>query len=142
MSKKIKIVFIDDHSIVRLALREVLSTDPELSIVGEGATAKDAINLTQLYQPDILLLDLKLPGGGLSSAWVISSTYPSTRIIALTSSDEEEDILEAAKAGVCAYVLKGVTGSDLITRIHKVYEGECLKAQSLIHPNPTKDKPR
>jgi two-component system, NarL family, nitrate/nitrite response regulator NarL len=134
MNDPIKIVIIDDHALVRTAIMEVLSTDPNLSVVAKGATAKDAIRLTQMHQPDILLLDLKLPGGGLSSAWVISATYPSTRIIALTSSDAEEDILEAARAGICAYVLKGVSGRDLIACIHKAYQGQCLQPQSLVHP--------
>jgi two-component system nitrate/nitrite response regulator NarL len=134
MNEPIKIVIIDDHTLVRTAVLEVLSTDPNFSVVAEGANAKDAIRLTQMHQPDILLLDLKLPGGGLSSAWVISATYPSTRIIALTSSDEEEDILEAARAGVCAYVLKGVTGPDLITCIYKAYQGNCLQPKSLTDP--------
>ena len=134
MNELVRIVIIDDHALVRTALREVLSQDPCFSIVAEGATAKDAIDLTHVHQPDILLLDLKLPGGGLSSAWVLSSTYPATRIIALTSSDNQEDILEAARAGVCAYVLKGVSGNDLIDRIHKVYAGDCLKPLSLTDP--------
>lgn len=129
--ESIKIVVVDDHALVRTALHEVLSSDPNLVVVAQGSTAKDAINLTQLHQPDILLLDLKLPGGGLSSAWVISATYPSTRIIALTSSDEEEDILEAARAGVSAYVLKGVSGNDLIACIQKVYAGDYQKPNSL-----------
>lgn len=131
MSEKIGVVIIDDHRLFREAATEVLSNDPDIHILGQGGTAKDAIRLTKIYHPDILLLDLKIPGGGLSSAWALSSTFPATRIIALTSSEAEDDILEAAKAGICAYVLKGVSGHDLIDKIHKVHAGEYIQLLSL-----------
>jgi two-component system, NarL family, nitrate/nitrite response regulator NarL len=131
MSQKIKLIIIDDTRLFLEAAAEVLARDPDIQILAVGETAKDAIRLTKLYHPDILLLDLKIPGGGLSSAWVLSSTFPATRIIALTSSEAEDDILEAARAGVCAYVLKGVSGSDLIDKIHKVYTGECIRLLSM-----------
>lgn len=127
MSEKIKVVIIEDTRLFLEAEVEVLSRDPDIHILGMGETATDAIRLTKIYHPDILLLDLKIPGGGLSSAWALSSTFPATRIIALTSSEAEDDILEAARAGICAYVLKGVSGSDLIDKIHKVYTGDYMR---------------
>jgi len=131
MSEKIRVVIIDDTRLFLEAATEVLSRDPDIHILAVGETATDAIRLTEIYHPDILLLDLKIPGGGLSSAWVISSTFPATRIIALTSSEAEDDILEAARTGIYAYVLKGVSGNDLIDKIHKVHAGDFPQLLSL-----------
>jgi two-component system, NarL family, nitrate/nitrite response regulator NarL len=131
MSKKIGVVIIDDHTLFREAASEVLARDPDIRILARGGTAGEAIRLTELHHPDILLLDIKIPGGGLTSAWALSSTFPRTRIIALTSSEAEDDILEAARAGICAYVLKGVSGNDLIDKIHQVHSGECVQFLSV-----------
>ncbi|HVN53130.1 MAG TPA: response regulator transcription factor [Anaerolineaceae bacterium] len=133
MDHKIRIVIIDDHTLFREAVIEVLSKIDDFAVVGQGGTAKEAIYLTEHLKPDILLLDLGLPGGGLSAAWVLTSTFPETRIIALTSSAAEDDIIGAAKAGICAYVLKGVSGRDLINNIFKVHSGECLDFPTLEH---------
>lgn len=131
MNEKIKIVIIDDHVLFRDAVIEVLAKDDQIKVVGQGGTAGEAIYLVERLRPDILLLDLAMPGGGLTSAWVLATTYPDTRIVALTSSEAEDDILGAARAGFCAYILKGVSGRDLIEKIHKVYAGDCLDFPSL-----------
>ena len=131
--EKIRIVIVDDHALFRDAVIEVLSKVDDFAVVGQGETAKEAIYLTEHFHPDVLLLDLGLPGGGLTAAWVLASTYPETRIIALTSSAAEDDILGAARAGICAYVLKGVSGRDLIDNIYKVHTGNCLDYPSLEH---------
>ncbi len=131
MSEKIKIVIVDDHVLFRDAAIEVLSKDESIKVVGQGGTAGEAVYLTEKLRPDILLLDLKMPGGGVTSAWVLASTYPDTRIVALTSSEAEEDILAAARAGFCGYILKGVSGHDLIEKIHKIYAGDCFDFPSL-----------
>ena len=131
MNETIKVVIVDDHTLFRDAVIEVLARDAQIKVIGQGGTAAEAVYLVERLRPDILLLDLAMPGGGMTSAWVLASTYPDTKIVALTSSEAEDDILGAARAGFCAYILKGVTGQALIEKIHKVYAGDCLDFPSL-----------
>ena len=126
MNDTIKVVIVDDHLLFREAVSEVLASDPEFTIVGQGGSAEEAINLTAELHPDIILLDLAMPGGGLAAALILASDYPATRVIVLTSSESMDDELQATQAGICAYLIKGVTGTDLIREIHKVYAGECI----------------
>jgi two-component system nitrate/nitrite response regulator NarL len=126
MNDTIKVVIVDDYVLYRETVVEVLSSDPEIAIIGQGASAQEAIHLTADLHPDIILLDLGMPGGGLTAAWALASDFPATRIIVLTSSASEDDEFQATQAGVCAYLLKGVVGRELIQEIHKVYVGECL----------------
>ncbi len=131
MNETIKVVIVDDHTLFRDAAIEVLEKDSGIKVVGQGGTAAEAIYLVEKFRPDILLLDLAMPGGGLTSAWVLASSYPGTRIVALTSSEKEDDILGAARAGFCAYILKGISGRDLIEKIYKIHAGDCLDFPSL-----------
>lgn len=131
MNDIIKVVIVDDNTLYRKAVSEVFSSDPQIKIIGQGSTAEEAVSLANVLKPDIILIDLGMPGGGLASAWKVKSNNPKTRVVILTASDAEDDIREAQKAGVCAYILKGVSARDLVKRIHQVWMGDCPGFQGL-----------
>ncbi len=126
MNDTIKVVIVDDYLLYRETVIQVLSDDPEIAVIGEGGTAEEAINLTAALHPDIILLDLSMPGGGLAAALILAADYPATRVIVLTSSTSDDDEIQAIQAGVCGYILKSIVGRELIQEIHRVYIGECI----------------
>jgi DNA-binding NarL/FixJ family response regulator len=132
MKDKIRVVIVDDHALFREAVAEVLRNDPHIKIIGQGASAEEAIRLTRELSPDILLLDITMPGGGMNSAAVIVRDYPETKIVMLTASQREDDILKAFRVGVCAYILKGVTGRKLVNVIRDVSVGHCAVSPTLM----------
>jgi len=129
--EKIRLVIIDDHPIFREGVASILGSEPDIEIVGQGTSADDAIRLTRDFLPDVLLLDINMPGGGLQAAQVISISYPVVKIIILTGSDDKDVVVSALKAGAQAYVLKGVAARELNGILHMVYEGEGYVSPSL-----------
>lgn len=127
----IRIAIVDDHSIFREGLLSVLRTEPEIEIVGEGASAEDAVRLAREHLPDILLLDISMPGGGLNAAREIVRNFPVVKIIILTGSEGEADVMSALKTGARAYVLKGVAARELVNIIHSVHSGEIYVTPTL-----------
>jgi two-component system, NarL family, nitrate/nitrite response regulator NarL len=121
---KIHLVIVDDHPLFREGVVSVLGTESDMEFVGQGETAEDAIRLSRDLLPDVLILDISIPGSGLHAAQVIASTYPVIKIIMLTGSPDEDDVLTALKAGAQAYVLKGVSARELVSIIHTVESGE------------------
>jgi two-component system, NarL family, nitrate/nitrite response regulator NarL len=128
---KIRLVIVDDHSIFREGLLSVLKTEPDIEIVGEGANADDAVRLAHEHLPDIILLDISMPGGGLSAAQQIVENYPVVKIIILTGSEGESHVMTALKTGARAYVLKGVAASELVNILHAVQAGEIYVTPTL-----------
>lgn len=121
---RIRAVIVDDHPIFRDGLIQSLGAEPDIEVVGQGATADDAVRLAREVRPDILLLDISMPGGGLRAAETVASAAPATRIVVLTASEEEHDVLAAFKAGVRAYVVKGIVARELIRIIRMVSSGQ------------------
>jgi len=103
---------------------QTLASAADIKILAEGDSADDAIRLVSDLLPDILLLDINIPGGGLHAAQVVASRSPVTKIVILTVSEEEDNLLSALRAGARAYVLKGVSGRDLIAILRGVMAGE------------------
>jgi DNA-binding NarL/FixJ family response regulator len=130
-SEKIRLVIVDDHSIFREGLLSVLSTEPDIEIVGEGASAEDALRLARELLPDIIFLDISMPGGGLTAAQSIVENYPVVKIIILTGSEGEAHVLTALKTGARAYVLKGVAARELVNILHMVQSGEIYVTPTL-----------
>lgn len=128
---KIRLVIVDDHSIFREGLLSVLGTEPDLEIVGEGANAEDAVRLAREHLPDIILLDISMPGGGLSAAQQIVENYPVVKIVILTGSEGESHVMTALKTGARAYVLKGVAARELVGILHAVHAGEIYVTPTL-----------
>ncbi|GAF96972.1 unnamed protein product, partial [marine sediment metagenome] len=115
---------VDDHPMLREGVAATLSAEADIEIVGEGADAEDALRLARDLLPDIILLDISMPGGGISAARAIAMACPIVKIVMLTVSEDEEDVLASLKAGARGYVLKGVSGPELVGIIRSVQAGE------------------
>jgi DNA-binding NarL/FixJ family response regulator len=123
--KKHKILIVDDHEVVRLGLRTLLENYPQFEVVGEAATAKEAIQQMPKYRPTIVLMDIRLPGiSGTEACEEILHNYPETKVIMLTSYADDEMLFSAIKAGASGYVLKQVNAEDLVKSIEAVARGE------------------
>lgn len=130
---KVRVIIADDHVLVREGLRKLLELDDSIEVIDEVGDGQGAINLARRLKPDIILMDINMPGtDGMEATRVIKREIPSIKVIAVTIYEGEE-VVEMVKAGVSAYVLKDVAGSDLIDTIHKVMDGEVV-----IHPRVAK----
>lgn len=122
---KNKILIVDDHEVVRLGLKSMLQNYPGFEVVGEAGNARDAIQQVNLHNPDIVLMDIRLPGtSGIEATGEITSKHPKTKVIMLTSYAEDEMLFSAIKAGASGYVLKQVNLEDLVKSIQAVARGE------------------
>ncbi len=123
-SKSIRILIVDDHTMVRMGLSAVLSLNDDLSIVGEADDGAQAIERFQTVQPDVVLMDVRMPGmGGLEALRALRLAAPGARVLMLTTSELDEDILRAIEAGACGYLLKSVTREELARAIREVHAG-------------------
>ncbi len=127
----IRVVIIDDHPMFREGVSHSLASDPEILIVGEGASADDALQLAQELLPDVLLLDISMPGGGLNAASRVAVECPVVRIGMLTVSESDDDVMEALKAGASGYILKGVSSTELIRIVKSLQCGDMYVSPSL-----------
>ena len=126
---RIRIVIVDDHTLFREGVAELLSCHPSIEIVAMGATAEDAVRLSNEYLPAILLLDMGIPGGGLNAVQAVAADNPVIKIVILTAS--ETSMLAALKAGASSYVLKGVSAQELYAIIQGVMAGESYVTPAL-----------
>jgi two-component system nitrate/nitrite response regulator NarL len=124
MSETIRIVIVEDHPLFREGVVLTLRAQNDFEVVGEGSSGEDALRLARDLLPDILLLDIGIPGGGIESARAVAGACPATQIVMLTASDDEENLLAALRAGARAYILKGVMGRELVKIIRDVAAGE------------------
>ncbi|MFN2150060.1 MAG: response regulator [Anaerolineales bacterium] len=124
---KQRILLVDDHEVVRLGLRALLERHPQFEVVAEAGTARDAIDQVEQYSPDVVVMDIRLPGGsGIEACEEISEKYPDTKVIMLTSYAEDEMLFSAIRAGASGYVLKQIEGEGLVRAIEAVGRGEAL----------------
>ncbi len=129
ITNKIRVIIADDHALVREGIRRLLELDPNIQVVTEVGDGQGAINMARRERPQIVLMDVNMPGtDGLAATRVIKRELPEIKIIALTIYEDDE-VVDMVKAGVSAYVLKDVAGSELIDTIYKVMAGEVV-----IHP--------
>jgi two-component system nitrate/nitrite response regulator NarL len=143
MSDKIQVAIVDDHPLFRDGLIQTLRAERDIEIVGQATTAPEAVELAGELLPDVVLLDVTIPGSGLVAAQGITAISPVTKIIMLTASEAEEDVLAALKAGARGYILKGVSGPELVKIVRDVYAGEAyvtptLAASLLTEMNPAR----
>ena len=124
-------VAIVDHPLFREGVAATLSLEPDIDVVGEGSSAADALELSKTLLPDILLLDIAMPGGGLAAAQNVAAACPVTKIVMLTFSEAEDDVLASLKAGARGYILKGVAGLELKRHVRAIYAGEVYVTPSL-----------
>ena len=123
-SQSIRVMVVDDHQVVRQGLVALINTEPGLMTVAEASDGQQAVEMFRQHQPDITLMDLRLPVmGGVDATRIIRQEFPTARIIVLTTYDGDEDIYRALKAGAQGYLLKGVSFDDLLDAIRTVYAG-------------------
>ena len=123
-TETIKVLIIDDHAMVRRGLSTFLKVRTELELVGEGSCGEEALQLCQSLQPDVVLMDLKMPGmDGVTATRIITEKHPNIRVIVLTSFQEEELIRKALGAGAISYLLKNVSATELTKAIQSAHSG-------------------
>ena len=131
MTDQLSIIVVDDHAIFRKGVLETLGHHADLKIIGEGASRDDALLLVEKLRPDIALIDLSMPGGGIQATRDIHTRYPSVKIIILTVSEEDDDVMQALEAGASGYILKGICADDLLDVVRSVAAGDTYLAPTL-----------
>jgi two-component system response regulator NreC len=129
-----RILLADDHGILRAGLRNLLNGDPEMIVVGEAADGNEALRLAEELQPDLVLMDISMPGtGGIEALQYFSRQLPGTKVLMLTVHEDEELLKAAVQAGASGYVVKRAAESELISAINSVIQGNIY-----IHPAMTR----
>ena len=123
MPEAIRIAVIDDHPIFRGGLQRVFSLAPDVKLVAEGASAADASLIAKEQRPDVMLLDVAMPGGGIEAARAIVASGSSVKTIMLTGSNADEYVATALAAGAQGYLLKGANAAELLEAVRTVHSG-------------------
>jgi two-component system, NarL family, response regulator DevR len=124
---KQRIILVDDHEVVRLGLKSLLERHPQFEVVGEAGSARDALEQVAATEPDVVVMDIRLPGtSGIEACEQIVDQFPNTKVIMLTSYAEDEMLFSAIRAGASGYVLKQIASEELVKAIEAVGRGEAL----------------
>ncbi len=131
---KIQILLVDDHAVLRAGLRLLLDGQADMQVIGEASDGSEALALCESLKPDLILLDLSMPGlGGLDAIPVLRKIAPSARILVLTMHDDESYLKGALRSGASGYVLKKAADSELLSAVRMVMRGEVY-----VHPSLTR----
>ncbi len=126
----IKVLITDDQAIVRKGIRALLATEPDIEVIGEAENGEEALNKVEKLRPNVILMDLKMPGmDGIEAIGYITANWPEARILVLTSFATDDKVFPAIKAGALGYLLKDSSPEALVQAIHQVHRGE-----SSLHP--------
>jgi NarL family two-component system response regulator LiaR len=129
--ESIRVLIADDHAIVRKGICALLATEPNIEVVGEAQDGREALTVAQKSQPDVILMDLVMPGmSGLEATRQITANQPDVRVLVLTSFAGDDKVFPAIKAGALGYLLKDSGPEELVQAIQQVYRGE-----SSLHPS-------
>ncbi|MFN2208198.1 MAG: response regulator [Candidatus Promineifilaceae bacterium] len=130
----IRLLVVDDHPVFRQGLRDVLSTDSEIVVVGEAADGKEALEQAYALQPDVILMDINLPGNsGLQATSQLQERLPEARVIVITGYDEPEQIYHSLRAGAAAFCSKDMPPESLIRTVHAVNEGKIVIQRQVLN---------
>ena len=121
----------DDHPLFREGVSRTLISEADFEVVGEAADAQEAVELARNILPDIILLDISMPGSGIEAARQISRICPVVKLIMLTVSEHDDDVMSALQAGARGYILKGIGGRELVGIIRSVHQGESYVSPDL-----------
>ncbi len=128
--RRISILIVDDHSVVRQGVRAFLEAQADFSVVGEAESGEQAVQLAEKYRPDVVLMDLLMPGmNGVEATRLVKQVSPHSYVIVLTSYYEDENIFPALRAGATSYTLKDIHPTELVEAVRKAARGE-----SVLHP--------
>jgi len=132
MADDIRILVADDHPLFREGVVHSLASEPDLNVVGQAASGEEALRMARDLLPDVVMLDIAMPGwGGIATAEKIATACPAARIMMLTVMEDEDKLLASFKAGARAYVLKGVSAHELARVVRSVAQGEVYVTPSL-----------
>ena len=131
MGDVLQIAIVDDHPLFREGVAHTLGAQPDIEVVAEGESAADAVRIAAERMPDVMLLDVSMPGGGLRAVQEIAAAFPVVKVVMLTVSEAEDDVTAALRAGARGYVLKGVAARELVRIMRAVAEGEVYVTPSL-----------
>jgi DNA-binding NarL/FixJ family response regulator len=127
VSEKLHVVIADDHPVFRGGLRALLGTDPDLEVVGEASTGTEAVELAEAVQPDVVVMDLHMPGlDGVAATREIVRVSPHVAVLVLTMFDDDDSVFAAMRAGARGYVLKGANQADVVRAVHLVGAGGAM----------------
>ncbi|MDQ4077366.1 MAG: response regulator transcription factor [Chloroflexota bacterium] len=125
--KHLRILLVDDHQVVRIGLKALLSRYPQFEVVAEASSADEAVARAQQYEPDVIIMDIRMPGrSGIEATREITEVMPEVEVIVLTSYAEDELLFDAIRAGASGYVLKQIDSDDLVRALEAVGRGEAL----------------
>lgn len=128
----ISVLLVDDHPVVRAGLRGMLESQPDIEVVAEAGNGAEAVALTAEHHPDVVLMDLRMPGtDGVAATRTIRSNHPEARVIVLTTYDGDADIVRAVGAGAAGYLLKDTTASALAEAVRAATRGDTVVAPAL-----------
>jgi DNA-binding NarL/FixJ family response regulator len=131
MTELIRVAIIDDHPMFREGVVTVLMGVEGIEVVREGTTAADALRIAQEVLPDVMLLDIGVPGGGVEAAASIARACPDVRTVMLTASENEQHVMSALQAGARGYILKGSSGHEVVEVVRAIAKGESYMAPNL-----------
>ncbi len=127
-------MLVDDHAVLRDGLKSILEMAEDMKVVAEALTGKEALQMVELYQPDIILMDINMPDmDGIEATKAIKRKYPSTKVLILTMHSHDEYFMSAIREGANGYLLKDAPSDQVVEAIRTVCKGE-----SVIHPSMTK----
>jgi len=133
-TEKIKVLLADDHVIVREGTKELVQRQPDMQVVAEASDGVEAVELSRLYRPDVIVMDVAMPNmNGIEATKQIKKILPSTAVLILTAYDSDQYIMALLEAGAAGFLLKNVRGNQLIDAIRAVYSGE-----SILQPSTTR----
>ena len=128
----IRLLIVDNHTLFRQGLVSLLQSEPGMQVIGEAGSGEDALRLVPQLQPDVVLMDVKMPGiGGVEATRRLIAAKPETRILMLTVSEEEESLIAAIQAGARGYILKNADAEELLAAIQRVNAGDATLSPAM-----------
>jgi DNA-binding NarL/FixJ family response regulator len=132
--RELRILLVDDHEIVRLGLKTLIDRQPTFQVIAEAGTADEAVEKARVHKPDVVVMDIRLPGrNGIEATRDVMRLLPDTKVIMLTSYADDELLMEAIEAGAAGYVLKQIGSDSLLKALETVARGESLLDPALMN---------